>query len=353
MAYEQYTTCEPASSHLGMNQYIQASLQSGAAAAIGVLLIAAAGEWWCLPIAAVVAAALWACAYCHWWLGGRLVCLEGDQTAVGMVISTEPPAEKSGFGALDTDFSINLLLPPNPPGSNQATVEVSSPFGVLVKEQDSTKNEGLPFTADVDLMMEDKGTGVKSAALHAEFEGAGIQDFLLGSQIALGLATVGLIACLAGGFWGAVIGYILAILALLAALLGALFGLGDTGSPEDVGLPGIETNKTDGTGADVLGIAGRWVYDAGHNDQDKGWNEIHPIKKAEKLATWGGTWDDLTVEGTPVDIDNLIADWTQKVGEAGSPLTAAGQQDPKHHWEVHPLIDGCNGDDSVPIEPPH
>src|SRR5215470_13299739 len=122
MAYEQYTTCEPASSHLGMDQYIQASLQSGVAAAIGVLLIAAAGggQWWCLGIAAVVAAALWACAYCHWWLGGRLVCLDGDQTAVGMVISTEPPGEKSFPGSLDTDFSINLLLPPNPPGSNQA-----------------------------------------------------------------------------------------------------------------------------------------------------------------------------------------------------------------------------------------
>ncbi len=176
-------------------------------------------------------------------------------------------------------------------------VEGSSPFGVLVKEQDSTKNEGLIFTVAVDMMQEDKGTGVKSAALHAEFEGAGVQDFLLVSQIALGLATVGLIACLAGGFRGAVIGYILAVLALLAALLGVLFGLSDTGSPEDVGLPGIETNKSDGTGADVLGIAGRWVYDdAGHNNEDKGRNEIH-LKKAEKLATW----DDPTVEGRPVD----------------------------------------------------
>src|SRR5262245_40965564 len=173
MAYEQYTTCEPASSHLGMNQYIQASLQAGAAAAIGVLLIAAAGEWWCLGIAAVVAAALWACAYCHWWLGGRLVCLDGDRTAVGMVISNEPPEEKSGFDALDTDFSINLLLPPNPPSSNQATVEGSSPFGFLIKEQASTNDEGLPFTAGVDLKIADKGTRGTSSERRGKSEGRG------------------------------------------------------------------------------------------------------------------------------------------------------------------------------------
>jgi hypothetical protein len=352
MAFEQYTSCTPASSHVEMNQYVQATLQAIAAAGIGVLLIAAAGEWWCLGIAAVAAAAMWAVAYCHWWLEDRLVCLNGDQTAVGMVISTEPPSEKSGFDALDTDFSINLLLPPNPPSSDQATVEASSPFGVLIKENDLTKNEGLPWTGEP---ATDKGTGVTSAALHAEFEGGGIADFLLGSQIALGLATVGLILCLAGGFWGAVAGYVLALLALLAALFGALFGLGDEGSPADVGLPSVETNTTGGTGADVLGVAGRWVYDSGHNNEGKGWNEIHPVKKAAKLATWGGTWDDVTIEGTPVDIDDLIVDWTEKVGEAGSPLTVDRQKDPKHHWQVHPLIDGCDDgeDDDDAVEPPH
>jgi hypothetical protein len=35
-------------------------------------------------------------------------------------------------------------------------------------------------------------------------------------------------------------------------LFGALFGLGDEGTPADVGLPSVETNRTDGTGADTF-----------------------------------------------------------------------------------------------------
>jgi hypothetical protein len=349
MSFEQYTTCTPASSHSSMNQYIQASWQAIAATGIGVLLIAAVGEWWCLPIALVAGAAMWGCAYCHWWLEDRLVCLDGDQSAIGMLVATEPPSEKSGLDALDTDFSINLLLPPKPPGSDQATVEVSSPYGFLIKESDLTKNEGLPWSGE---SATDKGTGVKSAILHGEFEGGGMADFLLGNQIALGLATVGLILCLGGGFWGAVAGYVLMILALLASLLGALFGLGDEGSYEDVGLPSVETNDTNGVGADILGITGRWVYDSGHNNVGRGWNEIHPIKQAGKLATWGGDWGTLTINGTPVDVNVLIAEWPEKVGEGGSPLTVAGRDEPKNQWEVHPLIDGCDdGDDGD--ETPH
>jgi hypothetical protein len=90
-------------------------------------------------------------------------------------------------------------------------------------------------------------------------------------------------------------------------------------------------------------VTGRWVYDAGHNNQDLGWNEIHPVKKAAKLAVWDGDW--------PSDIGDIIAGWTEKVGEAGSPLTVASQGQPENQWEIHPVIDGCDpdGHDDPPI----
>jgi hypothetical protein len=334
MAYVEYTSCVKAENHSGMNQYIQATIQAIAAAGIGVLLVAAAGMPWCLGIVAVIAAAMWLLGYCHWWLEDRLVCLGGDQSAVGMVVANEPPSEKSGFNALDTDFSINLLLPNTLPPASRTAAEASTPFGFLIQEQASTKNAGLPFTGNE---ATDQHTGATSTALHAEFEGGGVADTLLGAQIALGLATVGLILCLALGPWGAVAGYILALLALLAALLGALFGLGDTGSPADVGLPSISTNGTDGKGADILGVFGRWVYDAGHNNEKKGWNEIHPIKKAAKLGTWDGDW--------PSNIGEIIAGWGEKVAEASSPLTVENSNKPQHQWTIHPLIDGCDDPD--------
>lgn len=344
MTYEQYTSCTLAPAHVKMNQYVRATVQALLVGGILVAIALATGELWCLFPAGAAMAAIWGIAYCQWWLHDRLICLSAgvDQTAVGMVISNERPEDKHDiFGRLDTDFSINLLLPPNPPDADSPTVWRSSPYGCLVRENDQTKNEHLIFTGH--RAKDETGTGEKSEALHGEFEGGGITDFLLACQIALGLAIAGLILCeVLGPGLGAVLGIILAALALLAALFGLLFGPGDTGSPEDVGLPSIETNTNAGRGADILGIAGRWVYDSGHNNENKGWNEIHPIKMASKLATWRGTWDNLTSNGTPVGIDDLINDWQEKVAEASSAGTIATQDEPKNHWEIHPLIDGCD-----------
>jgi hypothetical protein len=342
MAYEHYTKCERASGHSSMNQYVQAFVYAGPFAAIGALIVAVVNPL-CGLIVAEVSAALWGIAYCDWWLYHRLICLGGDETAVGIVVSNEPPNKKTGFDAVDTDFSSNLLLASNTPGATQASVEGSSPYGKLVTEQDSIKNASLPWTASSAI---DQGTGKESAVLHIEFEGAGVADAMIGFQVALGLSVAALIACLADALVGTVVAVILAILALLAALIGLIAGLNDQGTPEDVGLPGIETNNSGGVGADILGVIGTWVYDAGHNNEDKGWNELHPVKKAEKLATWNGAW--------PANTAEIIAGWTERVAEAGSPLTVAEQKKPQNQWEVHPLLDGCFVQDSEqPLEPPH
>lgn len=52
---------------------------------------------------------------CDYLLGGKLVCLAGggDECAIGTVVGIEPVgAGRSGFDAIDNDFSFNLLLAP-------------------------------------------------------------------------------------------------------------------------------------------------------------------------------------------------------------------------------------------------
>jgi hypothetical protein len=323
-----------------MNQYIQATIQAILAAGIAALIVAAASMPWCLLIALEIGAVMWVLGYCHWWLEDRLICLGGDQVAIGMLVSTEPPGEKTGFDRLDTDYSLNLLLPPNLPGANQATVETSKPYGFLIKEQDATRNAGLVFTGE---KATEKKTGITSAILHAEFEGGGVKDTLLGAQIALGLSVAALIVCLGvPGPIGAIIAAILALLALLAALLGIGVGLGDTGSPADVNpsLGNLHVNDTNKMGADLLVVMGRWVYDAGHNNEGRGWNEIHAIKLCERIGRWDGAW--------PPDIEDQEKKWAGAIGEATSALTAAAQQRPENQWKIHPLVDGCEPRNDVP-----
>ena len=337
MAYKQYTTCVQPGSHVKMNQYVQIVIQGLLAAGIAALFVAAAGEPWCLLIALEIGAIMSTIGYCHWWLDDRLICLDGDQVAIGMLVSVEPPWKKTGFDAIDTDYSINLLLAPNPSGVKQAAAETSTPYGFLMKENDATKNIGLPFTGTV---AKDEDTGKDCAVFHGEFEGAGVADTLLGAQIALALAVTALILCLAGP-WGAVAAAVLALLALLAALLGLGVGLGDTGSPTDVNPSLSSLHATDGPeAADLIAMQGRWVYDAGHNNEGKGWNEIHPIKLCTKVGSWEGDW--------PEDVDGWIKIWERALHDAGAPGTVANQQQPQNHWDVHPLIDGCRPDDEEP-----
>lgn len=54
-------------------------------------------------------------ALCEYLLGGKLVCLAGgaDECAIGVVVGIEEVGyQKSGFEAIDNDFSFNLLILP-------------------------------------------------------------------------------------------------------------------------------------------------------------------------------------------------------------------------------------------------
>jgi hypothetical protein len=54
---------------------------------------------------------------CDYLLGGKLVCLAGgaDECAIGVVVGVEPVGQKTGYNALDNDFSFNVLLAPYAP----------------------------------------------------------------------------------------------------------------------------------------------------------------------------------------------------------------------------------------------
>ncbi len=352
MAFVQHTRCEPASGHSTMNQYIQASLEAGVFGVLTGLVVAASGHPLCGFIAAELTAFMWLAAYCQWWLYHRLVCVggalasdpAGDRNAVGVVITIEPPEEKSGFDAIDTDYSINLLVANAEPTDDRPTIEATTPYGHLVAEQSVTRDEGLPFTS---YTATDEPTGSSPVVLHAEFEGAGVYDVSIANGIALGLSAVALIACLADGFWGTLAAIVLAILALLAALIGLLVGLGDTGSPSDVGVGTITSTKDKADGASIMGVFGTWVYDSGHNNEGKGYNEIHTIKRAAQVGTWGGAW--------PPNTQAIIDDWEREAGTAGSALTVEEQGKPENDWAVHPLVDGCEpretGETGVPGVP--
>lgn len=331
--YKQYTTCSQPSSWLSLAAYIVIAtvpLLVGA-----VIAIAAAG--WCALFYLLVVAAAESVVVCEWWLNVRLICLGGggNRSAIGMLVNVEPSQGKSGiFNELDTDYSINLLLYPNLPGVTQATAEATAPFGELIKDQ----HVGDGFEGETGKEPETKR---ESAVLHAEFEGAGIRDFLIGALVSFGLAMAALIACAAiPPPWGIIVAAILAILAFLAWLIGYLLGAGDYADPtETEGTPNeFHTNDASDVGADLLYVHGSWVFDSLH----EGWNEIHPIKKCAKVGAWDGAWPD--------DIEDKLKRFDDAFDDARSDVTIEKQSRPQYRWKIHPLIDGC-GDYPEPTPP--
>ena len=215
-----WTHCTTPDKVVSVNQYVHAAITSGVFGAIMITVAIATGEPWCWAIAALVTAIVWVLVYCDWWLNYRLVCLgEESVSVVGMVVSIEPPSEKTWPGSLDSDYSVNLLMPPNPAGVTQADAVVSTPFGYLMAENSITSSHGLLFTGN---RPEDKETHKKSEALHVEFEGAAIHDLQTVNILALIAALAALVLCMTGV--GAVVAYILAILAFLASLFGRTTG---------------------------------------------------------------------------------------------------------------------------------
>ena len=331
MAFKQYTKCIEPSEYIDLQHHlvvtIQALLVGATASAIAIAKSVKPHCWW---LVLEVFAVAWVLAYCRLFLYHRLICLGGDQDALGVVVSVD----SSTLGDIpDNDFNVNLLLENNLFGDKRATVEVSKPYGFLVHAQDKITSAGLPHGGHES---KDQATGTISETLHCEFEGGGAYALLVGAEVAFAAASAALILCayLPPIPYLSTVTTVLAILALLAIALGGLIGLGTSGSPSDVdpNLGEIKDNDADndgmGAGADILYINGTWVFDPWH----QGYNELHPVKKCAKMGTWDGGWD------APPDVILRVRGGFQ---EAESEVTKLAQQRRENQWTVHPSLDGC------------
>src|SRR5262245_5726839 len=194
MAYRHFTQCVSVGNYLG--PWAAQAIIAGAVGAIPLVLGLIFGALAGGPavLAALTIPLLAIIAYCRWWLFGRLICLGGDVCAIGTLLSVEPPENKSGFDAFDTDYSINLLLAPHMPADEdkQSEIENDGLQGHLIKNQPDIIAAGLDFKGE-----EAKvpfSSDEPSAVLHAEFEGGGVYDLLLAALAALGYNTVATIA---------------------------------------------------------------------------------------------------------------------------------------------------------------
>jgi hypothetical protein len=332
MAYKQYTQCVQPAGYSGLAP----GLIAAAIAAVVLLLIGVG--WGAIGVAAVLALM----AYCEWWLYRRLICLGGDRCALGLLVATHPPANKSGFDAFDTDYSIDLLLWPNGwPGADDVDILASVPQGVLIREHENSRNLGLPFRGEfTDVPLDPQPGSKRMVILHAEFEGGGVQTLYDAAKIAMVPAAIGAATC-----WIPIIGWILCIVLglITAAILGiaAAVALGNTGDPTDVN-PALDQLHPM---TDVLIVTGTWVYDSAH----EGWNEIHPIKQAQRVDNWAH-W--VTVPRAEQEAN--FERWCEALGTARDPLTRGEQAKPEHQWTVHPVVDGCTpAPGGEPNEAPH
>jgi hypothetical protein len=321
---KQYTKCVSPSNHLG--KWVAQAIYAAWVVAIAMILLGGA----VLPALGAIALAA-VIAYCRWWLYDRLVCLGGERCAVGWVSKIEPPGKKSFPDNFDTDYSFNLVLAPDHEGVSQAAAE-SGVQGELIKNQ----LPGWDFAG----MQETQSKYRLAAALHAEFEGGGVFVLLQFCLPALALATAASVACTIP-IIGTIVCFILGGAAALVVVAGVIAALLNKGDPNDVnpGLGELHTPDYTGRGGDILVVRGTWVYDSAH----EGWNEIHPILHCQRIGTWNGSW-----ASTPYAAPNTkaaVERWCSALGKADDPATRDAQQHPANRWEIHPLVDGCQGSD--------
>ena len=318
---KQYTKCCKPADYAGWGGGV------AIATIIGLAIALITGAWVVLAPTAMVDLVL----FCEWWLYKRLVCLDGERCAIGMLLTTEPVDKKSGFEAFDTDFSINLVLAPHTIYTDRATIENDGISGHLIAEQDATKNIGLGFVGYTSKQWDNYPD---TPVLHGEFEGGGIYDLLQAAKVVLALSAVGAVVCSIPVIGWVACAIIFAIAAIVA-IVGVIVALNDKGSPSDVNaeLTELHTNDPTGVGADILVIKGTWVYDSLHD----GWNEIHPILHAQRIGTWNGSWG--------LDARTATDHWCRAIDDAGSPTTVVEQGKPENTWTIHPEVDGCAPED--------
>lgn len=319
--------------------------------------------------------------YCRWWLYDRLICLGGDRCAIGLLGGVETPGKKKGFDKFDTDYSINLLLAPHQPqelpkgfvlGDGDVKEAMHRQIaddglqGVLIKETATTAGR-YSFTGYFSKIPSQNTVSNHQPYLHCEFEGAGVYKLMVAAELALAFATAAAVACLVPVI-GWVVCVILGAIAGAISLAGLIVALSDEAEPSVYDAKTGETSNVLHTMRDILFVRGAWVFDTAH----EGWNEIHPIKFCQRIATapvyspdgvdwhyaiasylralhrWDLDFSDplnpkpIMKDGPPKPQDwiDWVKSWCDLADTARHPSTLSNQQRPENRWRVHPAVDG-------------
>jgi hypothetical protein len=384
MAYRQYTHCvQPA-------DYVDPLPRTdNAFEVIGAIVDGALGGW--LPDAILG---------CDYLLGGKLVCLGGDECAIGHITHFEPPSAKSFPQNLDNDFSLNILLAPQglgdfasesdnrkdwtnatsaPQGQvlamqpgmpipHEDEVDVTDDYNFVLHPVDSQRFFGYysiypdnhylaydPSQSPFQVPGSD-GSPFATPALHLEAEGdrvckvCAVISALTGGSVGQAICSATVFGIPVGSFICHIVGIALTpFLPLLAAAVGIAWASARDGNVDDprVGDGGGELHF-----GDLVVAQGRWVYDAGH----KGWNELHPLKTIQRIDE--SSYDD-------ANIVDLRQRWCGSLANvppftppgdpppagmtSGQAVTWTGQCQPQNQWVLHPDLDGCRGASPPPI----
>ena len=386
MAYRQYSHCVQPADYVDPLPRTDNALE-----VIGAILDGVLGGW--LPDAVLG---------CDWLLGGKLVCLGGDECAIGNITHFEPPSDKSFPANLDNDFSLNILLAPQ--GLGDFTFQsdnhvdfhkaANAPQGRLLSEQ-----PGMPIPHEDEVKVDDNdyhfvlhpiddrffgyysiypdskypaydpshspfqvpgsdGPPFATPALHLEVEGdrvcqvCAVIAALTGGPVGKAICSAKFLGIPIGSVICHIVGLLLTpLLPLLAAALAAAWASARDGN---IGDPRVGDGGGELHFGDLVVATGRWVYDAGH----KGWNEFHPLKIIQRI-------DEKSYDADK--IDDLLKRWCGLLANvppftppgdkppdgmtSGQAQTWNNQRQPDNQWILHPDLDGCRGSPPKPRPP--
>lgn len=297
----------------------------------------------------IVGGALWIAAVfdlCHYLHGGKLICLEKNVCAIGRVAKVHPVgSDKSGLEKMDDDFTFDLIISPHAALETKSDIIATDPNqGKFIEDQPGPVGIGLGYDGvSVTFPGIDDEGYKETEVLHCEVKGCRVHDVCIvlkvmsfptaAAAVWCSIPFIGWISCLVALLIVAVITLIVGGIVWAATHNGALSDVMDPNAGD------LVPADDKGQGGDIVLVRGDWVYDAGH----AGWNEIHPVRYAQKL-TIPGKFHGVTKASAALVADfkrEVLDPWCYESGKTEDPLVIENQKRSENRWHIHPSIDGC------------
>lgn len=357
MGYRQYTSCVKPINFGPDLSFTHNSWQSytGLTLFIGLIVAGVAASLNVYTAVITIGMLVLLITFLIWWLHIRLICLGGEQCAIGANLGkpTVQPQKKGG----DDDATINLVLAPGPLVLADALVDAIPKQDYWNEVQGNLTAEQAPILQiGRDYVQDQEHVRNYMKRLHCEFEGSGIRNVLAWASVVLALLVAAVAALVLLPPPANFILYV--ILVILAGLITLLAGLTafDVGpfDPLNPGDPGdVNPNLGHLERGDIVFIKGDWIYDSLHT----GWNEIHAVHAGCKIThidvvkdEHGGdvqfvAWPSDIGMGlgleTPERAKEAVTAWCDAQKCADDAEEGGSREDPAQNWIIHPLIDGC------------